>query len=142
MKVTNYSMINIMNILNAYSSKKLPQKISYAITRNLISISDEYSYYENALKKIFEKYNADIIRDTDGNIQYYESGVPVVNDNVKDKYNNEIEELLQIEIDINMYYISRDSFDYSDESGIYDAMSARDIITLESILCDNESNLK
>lgn len=39
MKMTNLVMVNLMNTLQAYSAKKLPQKISFAITRNLIKIS-------------------------------------------------------------------------------------------------------
>lgn len=138
MKVKNIDLVAIMNRLDSYGTKKLPQKISYAITRNLMLISTEYNIYEKALNKIFETYQDDMVKDDDGNIKYSNVGVPIVSDSVFDEYNREISDLLCIEVDIDLYHIPKESFDYSDETGRYDAMSPRDIMILESILCEKE----
>ena len=57
MKVTNYVLVNIVNTLQAYADKHLPQRISYAIMRTLTNASGEYSIYETQLTKLFESYS-------------------------------------------------------------------------------------
>lgn len=135
MKMTNLVMVNLMNTLQAYSAKKLPQKISFAITRNLIKISKEYEIYDTQLKKLFETYSDHIIKDKDGNDKTNTNGIPIVDDSVKTEFNEQIKDLLNIEIDLNMYLVDPEIFNY-DDKGIYDAMSAQDIIVLQSVLCD------
>ncbi len=135
MKMTNLVMVNLMNTLQAYSVKKLPQKISFAITRNLMKISKEYEAYDTQLKKLFESYSDHIIKDENGNNKINTSGIPIVDDSVKTEFNEQIKDLLDIEIDIDMYLIDPEIFNY-DDKGIYDAMSAQDIIVLQSVLCD------
>lgn len=139
MKMTNFTLVNMVNALQNYSDKKLPQKISFAITRNLIKISKEYDVYDTQLKKLFESYSDHMVKDDEGNIQTYDSGIPIVDDSIKVEFDEQISELLNIEIEVDMYYIDPDVFDY-DDKGIYDAMSAQDIMVLQSILCkqDNE----
>lgn len=139
MKMTNFTLVNMMNVLQSYSDKKLPQKISFAITRNLMKISKEYSVYDAQLKKLFESYSDHMVKDDNGNMQTYDSGIPIVDDSIKPEFDEQIAELLNIEIEVDMYYIDPEVFDY-DDKGIYDAMSAQDIMVLQSILCkqDNE----
>lgn len=139
MKMINFTLVNMMNVLQSYSDKKLPQKISFAITRNLMKISKEYGVYDAQLKKLFESYSDHMVKDDDGNVQTYDSGIPIVDDSIKAEFDEQISELLNIEIEVDMYYIDPDVFDY-DDKGIYDAMSAQDIMVLQSILCkqDNE----
>lgn len=139
MKITNFTMINMINILQSYSDKKLPQKISFAITRNLMKVTKEYGVYDTQLKKLFESYSDHMVKNDDGNMQTYDSGIPIVDDSIKAEFDEQISELLNIEIEVDMYYINPDVFDY-DDKGIYDAMSAQDIMVLQSILCkqDNE----
>ena len=48
MKTNNFIIINLLNVLNGYGNKRLPQKISYAITRNLMVIEKEYKKYIDA----------------------------------------------------------------------------------------------
>lgn len=136
MKMTNLVMVNLMNTLQAYSTKKLPQKISFAITRNLIKISKEYEIYDTQLKKLFETYSDHIIKDEDGNDKTNTNGIPIVDDSVKTEFNEQIKDLLNIEIDIEMYLVDPEIFNYDDKEGIYNAMSAQDIIVLQSVLCD------
>ena len=135
MKMTNLVMVNLINTLQAYSVKKLPQKISFAITRNLMKFSKEYEVYNTQLKKIFEAYSDHIIKDEDSNNKTNANGIPIVDDSVKAEFNEQIKDLLDIEIEIDLYLIDPEVFNY-DDKGIYDAMSAQDIIVLQSVLCD------
>lgn len=139
MKVTNFVLVNMMNTLQGYSSKKLPQKIGYAITRNLMNISKEYEVYDTQLKKIFEAYSDHIVKDKDGNVQTNPNGIPVVDAPVSGEFNEQITELLNIEIEVELYHVDQSAFDYEDRDA-YDAMSAQDIMFLISILCEPDSD--
>lgn len=141
MKMTNFTLVNMVNVLQNYSDKKLPQKISFAITRNLMKLSKEYGVYDAQLKKLFETYSDHMVKDDNGNMQTYDSGIPIVDDSIKAEFDEQIAELLNIEIEVDMYYIDPEVFDY-DDKGIYDAMSAQDIMVLQSILCKQDSEEK
>ena len=134
MKMSNLILVNLMNTLEGYSDKKLPQKISFAITRNLMKISKEYGAYDAQLKKIFEMYSDYMVKDDNGEIKTTPNGIPIVSDLMKTEFNEQIAELLNIEIEVEMYFIDPEVFNY-DDKGIYDAMSAQDIMILQSILC-------
>lgn len=137
-KVTNFMIVNIVNFLNSIADKKLPQKISYAITRNIMTFSKEYEIYSKSLIKIYESYKGFAVEDENGNIMRNDMDIPVLSDEEKQKQMNiEISELLNIEIDIDIYTISSDLFDYDDADGRYDSLSATEIMNLQSILCDN-----
>ena len=135
MKMSNYTMVNVLNTLNSFGNKKLPQKISYAITRNIMIFRKEYEFYEREFGKLLVKYDKDIEKDVDGNIVHNKDGVPVVNGEASKDFYNELNELLMIELDISIYQISPEVFNYED-SERYDAMSASEIIQLQSIICD------
>lgn len=135
MKMSNYTMVNVLNTLNSFGNKKLPQKISYAITRNIMIFRKEYEFYEREFGKLLVKYDKDIEKDVDGNMVHNKDGVPVVNGEASKDFYNELNELLMIELDISIYQISPKVFDYED-SERYDAMSASEIIQLQSIMCD------
>lgn len=135
MKMSNYTMVNVLNTLNSFGNKKLPQKISYAITRNIMIFRKEYEFYEREFGKLLVKYDKDIEKDVDGNMVHNKDGIPVVNGEASKDFYNELNELLMIELDISIYQISPEVFDYED-SERYDAMSASEIIQLQSIMCD------
>lgn len=135
MKMTNYTMVNVLNILNSFGSRKLPQKISYAITRNIMIFRKEYECYENEFRKLIAKYDKDIKKDIDGNMIHNKDGIPVVNGDSAKYFYNELNELLGIELEVSIYQIAPDVFDYED-SERYDAMSPSEIIQLQSIICD------
>lgn len=135
MKIKNIDLVGMLNILEEYSNKRLPQKISFAITKNLISLGNDADCYSKAINKIFEKYADYVIKDKNGNIKYKEQGIPLVDENHIKAFEEEIGELLNIEIDANLYKIDISVFDYEDTDR-YDSLSAIDIIKLQSILCD------
>lgn len=135
MKMTNFMLVNFMNTLEAFQDKKLPQKISYAITRNLMNISEEYQVYAAQLKKIFDAYADYIVRDEQGTIRYSPNGIPIVEEAVTEEFHEQLTDLLNIEFDMDMYLISLDIFDYEDKDRRYDVLSADDIMKLQMILC-------
>lgn len=142
MKMTNYTLVNLVNELGDYANKKLPQRISYAITRNIMLATKEYQIYEAQMNKILEEYSDKMIKGEDGQLKVNEAGIPEVEESVRQEYFETIAELLNVEIDMNIYMIDENVFDYED-SNKYDVLSPNEIIKLQSILCysDAECNL-
>ena len=138
MKMTNLTMVNVMNVLDSYSNKRLPQKISFAITKNLLKIRKEYEAYEIELKKIFDEYSDYFILDGNGNQVANNYGVPMVSADKNEEYTHKINELLDMEIDMDFYQIDLDCFDYDDRNGVYDSLSVNEIATLQSMICKSD----
>lgn len=138
MKLTNFAIVNMMNTLEKLAEKKLPQKISYAITRNLILLQNDYNCYIKSLNKLFTDYDEYIVRDENKNIISNDIGIPLVDSDVEKEFNEEISNLLNIEIELELYHIPENVFDYEDTANRYDSLSAVDIMNLQSILCDQE----
>ena len=56
MKYRNIDVVQIVTFLDKISERKLPQKINYAIMRNLDNFQKENQFYEKSLNKIIESY--------------------------------------------------------------------------------------
>ena len=141
MILKNKDILTRVNILNGYCTKRFPQRISYAITRNAMIFSDEIESYNKQLKKILDSYKEYYVKDDKGEPQIDKaSGLPVIMPEHSNDFMQEIMELLEIEIDVKPYFINESLFDYDDEK--YDTMSAIDIINLQSVLCDKSAETK
>lgn len=142
MKIKNLELIVIINILSSFNDKKLPQKISYAITRNYMILEKEYQYYDKEIKKIFSQYEKYFELDNDNKPIVNTNGIPLIKDEYKDevqgKYTSEINELLNIEIDVDLYSISVDCFEYDDADNKYDILTPMEIMNLQRIICSKE----
>ena len=136
MKLKNTEVISMLNNLSKYKDTKLPQKISYAITKNNIILSKEYEYYESEINKIKELYSTHMFKDKNGEIEMYSNGIPRLDDDTLEKEMiHRINELLLIENDIDMHIIDEDCFNYDDCNGKYDVLSPIEIMNLQRILC-------
>lgn len=138
MKVRNIDLINYNNILNGFAEKHLPQKIGFAITKNIITISKELEPYQKSLEKVIENYKDFFVKDENDEIVRLSVGIPEVDTDHMDDYIKDVDELLSVEIDVELYTIEEAVFDYED-SERYDAMSATDILALRSVLCEKKS---
>ncbi len=139
MKTSNFGMINLMNTLDSFVDRKLPQKISYAITRTFMDVSKEYAYYDKELKKLFKSYDLYIKKDDEGNMVMNSSGIPIIEGEKSEDFVKELNELLSIEVEIKIKNVDMDVFDY-DDNGKYDVLSPAEIMTLQSILCIAEGD--
>lgn len=140
-KLTNFALVNIINVLEKFADKRLPQKISYAITRNAVLLKNDYNCYIKSINKLLEDYSEYVVRDKNNNIMKDDSGIPIVDPKVSEEFKDEISNLLNIEIDVQLYTIPENIFDYEDSLGRYDSLSASDIMNLQDILCDHDENL-
>jgi len=138
MILKNKDILTYVNTLNEYCGKRLPQRISYAITRNAKIFANEIDFYNESLKKILDSYKEYYVENENGEPQIDSaSGLPMVESEHKNDFMQEIFELLEIEVEVTPYFISESLFDYDDEK--YDAMSAIDIMNLQNVLCDNNA---
>lgn len=141
MILKNKDILARVNVLNGYCTKRFPQRISYAITRNVMIFSDEIESYNKELKKILDNYKEYYVKDGEGNPKIDKTnGLPIIMPEHSNDFMREIMELLEIEIDVKPYFIEESLFDYDDEK--YDAMSAIDIINLQNVLCDKGTETK
>lgn len=132
MKLKNIDIINYMNFLTSMSEKKLPQKITYAIVRNLKIIKEEYDLYFESLNKMIKSYTDNILKDKDGNVQMYQFGLPKVDKTVEEEYLKEANDLLGIEVEIDMFKIPEVTFNYENEK--YDVLSVKELMGLIDLM--------
>lgn len=138
MKYKNIEVVSIVNFLNSISEKKLPQKISYAIMRNTSNFQKECNYYEQALKKILESYKYFFVKNSDDELVMTSIGVPLVDNKHMEEYTEEIQELLNIEVEIQIYKIDSKDFDYEDPNGKYDVLTVKELLHLTNLFCKEE----
>ena len=134
MKLTNFSIINIYMILDRFATKKLPQKISYAITKNIYLLRDDCDCYENELKKLFDSYKDKTIKDENGETKFNQYHVPIIESKYSKEFDESLTELLNIEVEIDLYTIDDSAFNY-DDTDKYDCLSPMEIMQLQDILC-------
>ena len=138
--ITNAILISFIKILDGVSKKKMPQKISYAITKNIINLSKEYECYETELNKIFDEYSEYFILDDNGNKTLDTNGVPVVKDEMKKDYYTSLNNLLNLDIEVPIYTIDDKYFDYDASDNRYDILCPIEMIQLQNIICDGDNN--
>ena len=137
MKITNFDLIQIYNLLESCGSKKLPQKISFAITKNLMELKSNVEVYQESLKKLFDVYNEFMQKKEDGTPELDAQGVPVVEESHRQEFNTELVELLNVQIEINPFQIDVNAFNYED-SDRYDVITAQEMMNLQKVLCELE----
>jgi hypothetical protein len=141
MILKNKDILARVNVLDEYCTKRFPQRISYAITRNAKIFSDEVELYNKELKKILDDYKEYYVNDENGKPKINEAnGLPMIAPEHSNDFMHEIMELLEIEVDVNPYFIREELFDYDDSK--YDAMSAIDIMNLQNVLCEKDTENK
>ena len=143
MKYRNIEVVQIVRFLDKISERKLPQKINYAIMKNLDSFQKENQFYEKSLNKIIESYKDFLVKDSEGNFVISDIGVPMVDKDHIEYYKNEISELINLEVDVKIYQVPESIFDYEDSNGKYDAVSGSEILKFVKIFGEkNEDKTK
>lgn len=136
MKMTNAQIINTLNAINGFTEKKLPQKISYAISKNHLALENEYKFYQESLTKLIKSYEEYFVKDEDGEIKFMQNGIPEITPPHDAEFTEELAELLSVEVEITPYKISEDVFDYDDSK--FDPLSPSEIEVLILLLCEEE----
>lgn len=140
MKITNEALIGLINMLQHYMDKKLPQKVSYAIMRNFTMLSKEYQFYSKQYQKLVDEFKDRIEKDESGDPKLDSNGFPVIND-VKDRkdFCEPLDELLKIQVEVDRFTLDESDLNYED-SDRYDVLSPSDLYRLKMLLCDTEKD--
>ena len=137
MKIKNIDLVNLTNLFGSCSNKRLPQKLAYAIMKNLRILDKDLTIYREMLNKIFEAYKPYSEKDDKGEVKVNEQGIPIVDKDHEKAFYDEINSLLRLEIEVQFYTISEEVFDY-DEGDRYDSLSVQDMINLQEVLCETK----
>lgn len=137
--ITNYDMIQLLNSSKQFENKRFPQKISYAIMKNLITLTSESEVYAKQLQAIQNKYReADkLILDENGELTFNENGIPMVKKEYEKEYLEELTELLNFKVEVDLYTISEDTLDY-DDTDKYDVLTPVEMFTVMKLICEDE----
>lgn len=100
MKLTNRKIVNDSNFLGALMHKQLPVKVSYAISKNVSKIEKELDIYNKERQKLLDKY---CVKDEKGENIIDENNQLKIADKNLESWNKDINELLDIEVDIDIY---------------------------------------
>lgn len=141
MKITNIGILEINTFLSQYEDKKFPQKIAFAIMKNLSIYANEQKFYQDALKKILQKYDEYFEKDENGENKTLENGLPIISKDHEEDFYGEINDLLNVVTEVEPYYIDKEVFEYED-NGKYDLLSAKEMFLLMSVLCKPEEEDK
>lgn len=123
MKITNKKMLEDAGFLSIIAKKQLPVKVSYAIAKNISKIEKELKIYEKERLKLLEKY---AVKDKDGKVVIEKNKIKI-DENKRDSWEKEINELLEIEVDINMHKFK---LEYLDNLN----MSAEELVLLDYMI--------
>lgn len=139
MKTNNITLINMYNILDKCSIYKFPQKIAFAIMKNIKILQLDVDTYETSFQKLEEKYINKIQKDEQGIVKRNANGSPIfISTQDAEEFFKEYSELADIEIEVDLYQIDEELFNYDDIDGKYDALTPKDAFALQSILCKQD----
>ena len=135
-EINTYYNNLIADHMNQYNDAKLRLEDEKKV------LEKEYQYYDKEIKKIFSQYEKYFELDNDNKPIVNTNGIPLIKDEYKDevqgKYTSEINELLNIESDVDLYSISVDCFEYDDADNKYDILTPMEIMNLQRIICSKE----
>ncbi|WP_238906626.1 hypothetical protein [Clostridium sp. YIM B02506] len=99
-KLSNEQIINDANKLRAISEKQLPVKVSYALAKNIGKIESELKVYNKERNKLLDQYAT---KDEKGEFKFDKEGQVIFKDGCKEKWDKDINELLEIENEIDIH---------------------------------------
>lgn len=136
MKLTNYAISEYMGVLSSCTELKLPSKLSYAVCKTFQNIKKDYDFFIEQRNKIFSSY---ALVDDKGKV-IAENNQIVPKEGCAEILSKELQDLLNIETDVNIYYINDESeVYYDDDSGHYSVLTVGQKLNLVNILYKSES---
>lgn len=118
-----YQIESIYQSLTKLLTKELPIKTSYKLSKLGKQVFEEFKTFQEIREKMINKY-AD--RDEEDNIIDIDGKVTILSDNI-DKFNKEINELMDIDISFNFEGVSIEELGEIEISGI-DLLNLEDFI--------------
>lgn len=108
MKFTNQELLNNIGALRSVAQKQLPVKISYAIAKNISKVDAELKIYNKERQKLVDKYAE---KDNKGQPKIDKNNQYHIKKECLASWNKDIQDLLSIEAEIDVYKFSVDLLD-------------------------------
>jgi hypothetical protein len=108
MKFTNQELLNNIGALRSVAQKQLPVKISYAIAKNISKVESELNIYNKERQKLVDKYAE---KDKNGQPKIDKNNQYHIKKECLQDWNKDIQDLLSIEVEIDVYKFSIDLLD-------------------------------
>ena len=99
MKLSNKKIVADVNTLSVIAQRKLPVKAGFAIAKNLNKIESVLNIYNKERQKLIDKYCE---KDEEGKLKT-ENNTYEIKEGLKEDFNKESEELLEIENEIDIH---------------------------------------
>lgn len=129
MQIRNVILCNYVDTLNKYGDMKFPQKISYAISKNLAILGREYEVYRAELQKIYRRYDDAFTKNEKGKPILAKNGLPEILDEEKKKaFNEEVMNFMTMTVDVDIFHVDEALFDYDDSK--YETLTPKEIVKL------------
>lgn len=117
MKITNRQMVNFLNTSGSILELKIPKKLYSAVAMNCVGMEDAAKVYEEMRQEILDSH---VKKDEDGRYIKNGTGYAFVN---REAYEEEMEELLEIEQDLSLQQVDEALFERMDEMEKFDSLS-------------------
>lgn len=131
MKFKLYELENRILKLNALGAKKLPVKLSYAISKNSKLFLAEYETVTKERQKVLER---DCLRNDDGSPVITDNSYTYENEDTKRTAIDEVTELLQTETDIEVMKVPIAVLEKCDDLQKFDALTAEEVAAIDFML--------
>lgn len=96
----NREIIDHINAIGGFTKEKVPVKLSFAVVKNFNKLQAAYKDYDESRRALIEEYSE---KDEKGEI------IPdKIADENAEKWNKEINELLDIEVDVDIHTVGID----------------------------------
>lgn len=130
MKMTLLDVINKQKSLVALADKRLPYRLAYAISKNIVKLHAEAEIIEKGRKDLIDEY-----------VVKSESGEPVIEENqykIKEEkveeFNTEFDNYMSMETDVKIMTIGGASIEATMDSDKYDALTPAELIALDFMI--------
>ena len=133
MKIKLGDLKEMVTGLYSIQGKKFPVKISYAIAKNAKKLAEEHADYEKQRIKLCEEFAN---KDKYGNPVLID-GKYDIPDFSLEVFNNAVNELRDVEIDVDIHSVSFSELDKCDTNERYNIPTASDISAMEFMLVED-----
>ena len=128
MKMTLIEAINRQRILVEFANKKLPYKLAYAISKNLVKLQSEVEIIEASRKNIIDTYS---VKDENGE-SIVEDNHYKIEDGKVEEFNAEIQNLMLTETEVDITTVPESVLDLDDSR--FDALTVAQIVALDFMI--------
>lgn len=125
-----------LQILCKLGDKKLPVKISYAISKNIMQLQEESDALEKARIQLVEQFAE---KDEDGKPKVIDNAYVMNGD--KEKCMKEYQEFLEMEAEIMIYTVSEEILENMDDTR-YDVLTPAELVGLDFMIEHPEAEPK